>query len=40
MKFGVTPEDLKAAVRVVGTNVTAVQKYLQEEEADDEGHRH
>ncbi len=40
MKFGVTPEDLKAAVSVVGTNVTAVQRYLRQTEEDDEGHRH
>lgn len=37
MKFGVTQEDLKAAVRLVGTNATAVHKYLQHADVDEEG---
>ena len=38
-KFGVTVESLKEAVRAVGTDAEAVQRYLQEAEAD-EGPRH
>lgn len=38
-KLGVTVDSLKEAVRAVGTNAEAVQRHLQQAEAD-EGRRH
>lgn len=40
MRFGVKPEDLKAAVKVVGTEANAVQAYLQQKEKESDGRTH